>query len=810
MNRCKRIVCVSAAALVFAVLMLLYSCLSFAPFGARSLAWMDANIQYLDFFAYLKDVLAGENSILYSFGKVLGGTNIAVFSYYLSSPFNLLLMLFDKANLHSFLDIAVALKLSAAAASFAYFLCVRFQLLGKQRGEYLLAVLLASGYALGHYPIAQSSNVMWLDGVYMLPLILVAVYEVVSGKSGWRLSVFVGLSILFNWYSGGINCMFSIFYMAFELLLAQTKKPLRPVGGMLKDNTQIVVRYGIAMILGVMISAVLFLPTIAALGNSSRGSLELYNLKKWTFFGDPGSILYGLAPGVQSEKGVVSLFCGSLSIVGVVCCFADRRIALRRKVVMLAMGMLVALMFFFNPLVSLFSLLKSCYSYWYRYSYVGIFFLLFLAGYGFFAGSILRSEPYNHLTKGAKGIVWSVILLIACMAELGCGAASLMKTYSAGDVELYESYVLQAQKQIDEIRAIDDGVYRISQTSTRNTGFDRLTANYNEALAFNYASISGYTSSADEIQKQMLDRMGYRINCENMNIVNTSVLAADSLLGVKYVLSEYPIHGLEPVQSIPKLNGKNVYLNPYALPFAYVCSSKGGEIDNPYNPFVYVNRLYSQLLGEETEVYIPLEFGVSQQDNVRNYELRIPQGNYAVYGNIRWQSEMYATLRSGDYRTGYSCWLSPSVFYVPMKSGQEHASVELSASEYFIEDEQFYALDIDLLEKVTNRLRAGSVMDSARIENGHVQIKVQADPGQRLMLSVPHDRGWRIFLNEKPVKPELFAGCMYTIVLEDGLNVIQMKYHTRYLELGACCTGLGLCVAAMMGMRARKKNARTV
>ncbi len=212
----------------------------------------------------------------------------------------------------------------------------------------------------------------------------------------------------------------------------------------------------------------------------------------------------------------------------------------------------------------------------------------------------------------------------------------------------------------------------------------------------------------------------------------------------------------------------------------------------------------------ETEVYIPLEFSVSQQGNARNYELRIPQGNYAVYGNIQWQSEMYATLRSGDYRTGYACWLSPSVFYVPMKSGQEKANVELSASEYFIEDEQFYALDIELLEKAANRLQAGTVMDSAQIENGRVQMKVQADEGQRLMLSVPHDRGWKILLNEKPVEPELFAGCMYTIVLEDGLNIIQMKYHTRYLGLGAWCTGLGLCIAALMGLRARKKNTRTV
>lgn len=48
---------------------------SFAPFGTadNSLASMDGFIQYLDFFAWYKDLLAGNNDIAYSFSKMLGG-----------------------------------------------------------------------------------------------------------------------------------------------------------------------------------------------------------------------------------------------------------------------------------------------------------------------------------------------------------------------------------------------------------------------------------------------------------------------------------------------------------------------------------------------------------------------------------------------------------------------------------------------------------------------------------------------------------------------------------------------------------------
>jgi uncharacterized membrane protein YfhO len=89
--------------LTFLTLMLLFWIKGLAPFGTKSLAVMDANIQYLDFFAYYKDVLTGKNSIGYSFGKMLGGSNIAVFSYYLASPFNLLLFFKKNSQIHTFL-----------------------------------------------------------------------------------------------------------------------------------------------------------------------------------------------------------------------------------------------------------------------------------------------------------------------------------------------------------------------------------------------------------------------------------------------------------------------------------------------------------------------------------------------------------------------------------------------------------------------------------------------------------------------------------------------------------------------------------
>lgn len=76
------------------------------PFGTKgSMAIMDAQIQYLDFFAYFKDVLNGTQKIGYSFNRTMGGGNIAVFSYYLASPFNLLVAFSERIRFRHFLPL---------------------------------------------------------------------------------------------------------------------------------------------------------------------------------------------------------------------------------------------------------------------------------------------------------------------------------------------------------------------------------------------------------------------------------------------------------------------------------------------------------------------------------------------------------------------------------------------------------------------------------------------------------------------------------------------------------------------------------
>ena len=77
----KRVVALAVISLlaVAAIYSVIFKISGIAPFGDRSLTYRDGDSQYIDLLMYYKDVLAGRNSIDYTFGKSLGGSCYAVF-----------------------------------------------------------------------------------------------------------------------------------------------------------------------------------------------------------------------------------------------------------------------------------------------------------------------------------------------------------------------------------------------------------------------------------------------------------------------------------------------------------------------------------------------------------------------------------------------------------------------------------------------------------------------------------------------------------------------------------------------------------
>lgn len=153
MNKKKRRT-LFAAILVFAAIAILYMVIQtlsgLYPFGDKlNLLW-DEDIQYVDYFAFYRDVLLGKAQIGYSFSKSLGGSLVALFGYYLASPFNLLVVFFDTEHLPLFVFLITMLKMGTAGVTSFAFMRGRFEKL-----SLFASAGLSVGYGLMQYTMLQ-------------------------------------------------------------------------------------------------------------------------------------------------------------------------------------------------------------------------------------------------------------------------------------------------------------------------------------------------------------------------------------------------------------------------------------------------------------------------------------------------------------------------------------------------------------------------------------------------------------------------------------------------------------------------------
>ena len=812
------------------------------PFGTKeSMAIMDAQIQYLDFFAYFKDVLSGTQKIGYTFNRTLGGNNIAVFSYYLASPFNLLMAFFRKDQIQSFFTIAVILKLSLASVTCSIFLRNRFKNL-----ETAIVMLLSLGYGMMQYNIAQASNIMWLDGVYMLPLILLGVSQMVREDKKALLMGAAGIALIFNWYAAAMDYLFSAIWLLYEVWL---ETPLERSN--IKKMVIYAVRYCISMATALLIGACLFLPSVIAMSDG-KGSINwspAFGVYGW---GNIFGFIQRFELGSKSEYGSVSLYCGSLAVIGCMICIICKKLEKRRRTIQLTFLAFVLSLFYIPAFTWIFSLLKFVGSYWYRYGYIGIMAVIAVAADIFssrtengitrkdiwkaqavasvvlffmefikplakpfnlymtitaFWFTVLFLDLYLSSKKKVLKMLLTFCLVVTVSTELVYNAKLIMGL--DGAVEYFAKYTNEESGLVERLKARDDSFYRIHQTSTRSVDNDKLTTNYNEGLAYGYHSITGYTSDPDVNQLEFMDRMGYKFAGDVMGIANTSVLGADSILGVKYILSSYEIPGLEKVEDIEPGNGKYVYYNPYALPvaFTYGSSSQALPDQAENDAFLYQNQVYSYLSGQNIEVNKRINAEPQTEANTVAYDVEYQKD--PVYGYFSMKDDKTGKVYSDDQLiTAYNTWLCPNAFYIPQQADIpfNHVHIDGDTIESSVAEGRFYRTDLEELGKVTqeikNREESGLIIKDGAI-SGTVKNPENLD---RLYLSVSYDKGWSIKVNGKKVKPELIGDCMMSLPLEPGENTIEMKYSIPGLYVGIGMSVIGIAVWAVVWWKEREKH----
>lgn len=672
----------AAAGLSMCAVLICFAALRVYPFGNYSVLTNDAYIQYADYFRYLKEVMNGNASIAYSFSKSLGGSLIALFGYYLSSPFNLLLYFFKIDQIESFVLVITILKVGLCGFTFCLFIRSRLKDI---RPVFAVAASLA--YAFTQYNVGQLSNISWLDGVYILPVILWAIWRYVSENKKGMLYASIALSIIFNWYTGYMNCLFAVIYFLYEQIMWNYAHENLT----LKKTFFQFVRFCFVELLGVMLSCAFFIPVV--LGQSGGRSI----LDEGIFdFGTNGSfinIFRGFMIGTPNmgltvSDPTITLFCGVFVLICCIYFFCHKDIKPYQKIGGGALIGVMVLSQFIQPLEHIWCGFKFANAFQFRFAYITIFTIIFVAAQAmekFFEFDVRKFakicflcigvflifdaiKPYGSITLWIQtGLlvfyalaVWFVFRYSKCrrvgLALLGMvfyfeilangyWVASDVYRKPAGE---YAAYSEAQARLVEKIKSYDNApFYRIEQNENRDKKRSDSSFFANESLAYGYSGIQQYSSSYDKNTADFIAALGY---CKGYfpTFYNQPILSSDSLLGIKYLMSTEEYYGMEKVRKIGEENGKSVYVNPYALSLGFGVDAGvldqiglGSQFDistiTTDNPFEFQNKVYSAILGKAVEIYEPVKavyhYDVDSENAV--YELEGVRADDIVYGYTR-------------------------------------------------------------------------------------------------------------------------------------------------------------------------------
>ena len=237
------------------VMYVIYVFMSVWPFGKYSCMALDLNGQYVYYFEKLRDVLTQGGSLLYSWERSLGGEFMGIFAYYLASPLSWIVCLFPKAMMTEAILCLLLLKMGLSGLCFGLYLHHRRP--GSRYGVVLFSVL----YAMSAYGVIQSMNTMWIDAMYLLPLLAMSLERLADGGRFRMFTVVLALTLLSNFYIGYMMAIFSVLYY---LCYYFSRHSLRRLGRFAGCSLKAL--WG--GILAVMLSAVILLPAWYSLGVS--------------------------------------------------------------------------------------------------------------------------------------------------------------------------------------------------------------------------------------------------------------------------------------------------------------------------------------------------------------------------------------------------------------------------------------------------------------------------------------------------------------------------------------------------------------
>ena len=391
----------AAFAIPFCVLLAAFAMRGIYPFGDVSVMLYDMPVQYAEYFGWLIQVLHGQGNLLYSNAAGLGGGMFSLFTYYLSSPFNLIAFFFTPETVPQLFSVLYLVKIPACAVGCLVLLRGRLLAADAESwreartaaasapaGRQALLVLFACAYALTSYVLGYASNIMWLDGVIMAPLAALGAYRLVQRRTCGGLFATCACAIVFNWYTGYMVCLLCVLWFFYELARGRSLRGRRLRRCWL---------FAATMVLAVGAGMVVLIPTALSLLGGKGTHAGLASLACNTGLArNPLAVAdlfcIGTLPGITTQANLPALTISALVLVGVGMFLANGAIGHRERIAGAAFALVMATSLVLTPVATIWSGFVPESSYTNRNGFAILLVMTMLAAEGLLALSRLDAR----------------------------------------------------------------------------------------------------------------------------------------------------------------------------------------------------------------------------------------------------------------------------------------------------------------------------------------------------------------------------------------------------------------------------------
>ncbi len=461
-----------------------------APFGNNTFLIHDMNAQYVDFYAYLRTVIQGENDFLYSLSRGLGGSFPVFFAYYLICPLNVIPLLFPDAMMP--VGITLEMLFLFGFTGLSCFVCLKKHVPDVSP---LILIYLSTAYSLSAWMLLNAENFQFIQEAVILPLLVISLENLKQNKKMLPAVLLLTAALVLNFYIGAMIWLFSALWL------------------FVPDREKKNWRYIFVFIAALFLTSPIWVSTLLQMGSTIKQmdpywyepgfNFKLIDLLKKFLPGQFDAIQF-------QDAGLPAVYCGLLTLVMVLYwIFEGEYSPDKNHHLIILVIMFISLIF--RPLTMIWQGFSQPHWWPYRFSFLLIFLLILCA-----------SESRLRIP---------LILLIPCFVGL---LFNLDKTFSvkllwAEPLNEYADAVQEKKAVIDSLKENNRELFRIGDISPRSD---------NDAMHFSYNGITGFDSLADRRVMEFLSALGFIQERYTVRYGLGNTVFANELLGVRYVLGK--------------------------------------------------------------------------------------------------------------------------------------------------------------------------------------------------------------------------------------------------------------------------------